>query len=90
SIIKYFPPYTRMTHPKGGLSLWVELPEHIDTVKLYSLAKKEKITFMPGPIFTTTNKFRNNLRLNCTRWSAETESAIKKLGELARISHVEE
>jgi DNA-binding transcriptional MocR family regulator len=79
---KFFPAGTHVTHPKGGFFLWVEMPENVDSVKLYTEALKEGITIMPGPLFSTSNKFRNCIRLNTAYWSPKIEEAIKSLGKL--------
>ncbi len=80
---RFFPAGTRVTRPKGGFALWVELPVGCDSMRLYGLAIKEGITIAPGPIFSATGKFRNYLRINAAFWSARTEGAIQTLGRLA-------
>jgi len=55
--------------PKGGLTLWAELPTNIDTIKLYEKAQSKGITITPGPLFSPQklspkNKYRNYLRLS--------------------------
>lgn len=80
---RHFPAGTRVTRPKGGFALWVELPAECDSMRLYALAIKEGITIAPGPIFSATGKFRNFLRINAAFWSERTELAIQTLGRLA-------
>lgn len=50
--------------PRGGLSLWAELPSNVDTIKLYEKAQKKGITITPGSLFSPQNKYRNYLRLS--------------------------
>jgi DNA-binding transcriptional MocR family regulator len=55
--------------PKGGLTLWAELPATIDTIKLYEKAQDKGITITPGPLFSPQklspkNKYKNYLRLS--------------------------
>ncbi len=83
AIRNYFPEGTRVTRPKGGFILWVELPENYDTMTLYVEAEKYKITIAPGSIFSARNQFRNCLRLNGAFWSEDSRWAIQKLGHLA-------
>jgi DNA-binding transcriptional MocR family regulator len=83
AIGRHFPPGTRVTRPAGGSILWLELPEYVDAVELYGDALKEGITIAPGPIFSATGKYRNNIRLNAAFWSERIELAIKTLGTLA-------
>jgi DNA-binding transcriptional MocR family regulator len=80
---RYFPEGTRVTRPKGGFVLWVELDEPFDSIRLYREARTRNISIAPGPIFSLTGKFKNALRLNAAVWSSEVEGAIKLLGELA-------
>lgn len=83
AIARYFPAQTKVTQPSGGYFLWVELPEHIDTLKLFSLALAQGISIAPGPIFSATQRFRNCARINYGQpWNKETEAAIALLGKL--------
>jgi DNA-binding transcriptional MocR family regulator len=82
AIGKFFPAGTHVTHPRGGFLLWVEMPESVDSIKLYTEALKEGITIMPGPLFSTSDKFRNCIRLNSAYWSPKIENAIKTLGNI--------
>ncbi len=65
--------------------LWVELPGEVDTHSLYDLASRSGVDFVPGTMFSASGRYRNCLRLNCGYpVTAGTESAIRRLGELAR------
>src|SRR5690606_14803937 len=44
AIAEYFPEGTRISRPQGGLALWVEFPNGIDTGELYNYALKKKIS----------------------------------------------
>jgi DNA-binding transcriptional MocR family regulator len=84
SVLKHFPEGTKVTRPKGGFVLWVELPEKVDTMHMYELAMKEKISFSPGGIFTTQDKYNNCLRLNCGfAMTGRIEKAMHRLGEFS-------
>jgi DNA-binding transcriptional MocR family regulator len=84
SITEYFPAGTRISHPKGGSVLWVELPASVDSVELFRDALREKIGIVPGVVFSTQNKYRNFIRLSCgNRFDARIEAALRRLGELA-------
>lgn len=80
---KHFPLGTRVSRPDGGFVIWVELPEEIDTLKLYEAALKEGISIAPGQIFTLGDKYGNCLRLNAAIWSEKVEQALETLGGLA-------
>lgn len=84
-IEKYFPADTRISHPEGGIVLWVELSKHIDALKLQKEALEHNINFAPGPLFSSTGGFRNYIRISCNKsWNKRTEQAIKKLGSLIK------
>lgn len=78
-----FPEGTKVSRPNGGMALWVELPQHIDSLKIFDRALANKITIAPGPIFSVKRGFQNFLRLNIGNpWSAEIERALMRLGEI--------
>jgi len=72
----------RWTHPRGGLFLWVELPEGIDSGELLEDAVREKVAFVPGTAFHPLGGGRNTMRLN---FSNSTEALIEAgIARLAR------
>ncbi|NLY66464.1 MAG: PLP-dependent aminotransferase family protein [Tissierellia bacterium] len=51
--------------PKGGLSIWIRLPEDIDSVELYKECTENGVSFVPGKIFfTEDNIYTNYIRLS--------------------------
>jgi DNA-binding transcriptional MocR family regulator len=83
AISKYFPEGTRITRPKGGFILWIELPPTADTLAIYHRANHEGIGFAPGTVFSSQDKYNNCMRINCAVvWNDETEACLKRLGEL--------
>lgn len=80
---RYFPGGTKVTRPEGGFSLWVELPEPVNTLELYIFAEKKGITIAPGLLFSTMGKYTHCLRLNGACWSEENRPAVTTLGRLA-------
>ena len=59
----FFPAETRVTHPEGGLFLWVELPEGTDSERLYQRALEAGIGIIPGSLFSVGGDYRNHIRL---------------------------
>lgn len=50
--------------PKGGIFLWVKLPDHVDTLKLYQSALAADVAFNPGPEWSTDKAYAGSrLRL---------------------------
>jgi len=83
AIGRHFPSGTRVSRPRGGFSLWVEMPEACDAIELYRLSLKSGITLAPGNLFSVTGKYRNCVRLNAAFWAEREERAIQELGSLA-------
>jgi 2-aminoadipate transaminase len=48
--------------PKGGIFLWVKLPDHVDTLRLYQSALAAGVSINPGPEWST-NKAWSGSRL---------------------------
>jgi DNA-binding transcriptional MocR family regulator len=82
AVIRFFPEGTRVTRPQGGFTLWVQMPEWVDSLMLYRSALRSGITLTPGHIFSATQRYRNFIRLNAAFWSTREERAIERLGEL--------
>ncbi|SHJ34814.1 transcriptional regulator, GntR family [Malonomonas rubra DSM 5091] len=84
AIGRCFPAGTRVSQPQGGFLLWVEMPEPIDSLKLYEQSKQVGITIAPGQLFSVEGKYRNCVRLNAAFWDPCVEAAIETLGRLAK------
>jgi 2-aminoadipate transaminase len=48
---EFFPPEVTWTHPKGGLFLWVTLPEGSDMQAIFKSALEQNVAFVPGHSF---------------------------------------
>lgn len=84
AVLAAFPRGTRLRRPQGGLLLWVEGPEGLDSGRLLEAALKESISFAPGMLFSAEPRFRHCLRLNFGQpWDAAQQAAIARLGRLA-------
>jgi DNA-binding transcriptional MocR family regulator len=78
-----FPHECFISEPQGGFVLWVQMPEQVDAMELHRTAVKERIAFMPGPLFSASGKLRNFIRLNCSNaWSHDIALAVEKLGRM--------
>lgn len=53
-----------LSNPTGSYFLWVRI-EGFDAVSTYQKAKKQKLSFTPGPLFSATRQYGNYLRINC-------------------------
>lgn len=79
---KYFPSEAHWNVPKGGLFLWVTLPEGVNTKEILELALTQKVAFIPGAPFYVNNEGENTLRLNFSNASLDSiEVGIQRIGE---------
>jgi DNA-binding transcriptional MocR family regulator len=84
AVLRHFPAGTRMTQPRGGFVLWIELPRGTDSLQLFDAALRQGVNFAPGPLFSATGRYRHFLRLNCgRRWTPALDAAVARLGRLA-------
>jgi len=82
TILSKFPEHTRISSPRGGFVLWVELPMRTDSIELYRKAFKDGISISPGILFSASGRYRNYIRLNCgNHWTAGVERALLRLAE---------
>lgn len=83
-IARHFPTGTRVTRPKGGYFLWLELPPEVDALQLHRLALSQRISIAPGHLFSADRRFSHCLRLNYGHpGDARFEEALKTVGQLA-------
>lgn len=83
AIGRYFPAATRIARPQGGFVLWVELPDELNASLLYDRAVADKLSYVPGELFSASGMYRNCLRLNCGNpHTPEIDAAVRRLGVL--------
>jgi DNA-binding transcriptional MocR family regulator len=79
-----FPPGTRISRPRGGCVLWVEMPHGISSLDLHERALAERISVAPGPIFSAKGRFESCVRVSCGfPWSDRLDRAVQTLGSIA-------
>lgn len=64
ALVAHFPPGVRWTRPKGGLFLWVTLPQSMDAATVLAEALRQKVAFVPGASFFPKGGGAETLRLN--------------------------
>lgn len=83
AIEKYFPKAIRYEVPKGGLFLWLEVPEHVNTKTLMTRAVANKVAYVPGDSFFPEGGIMNTMRLNFSNMDlAQIEEGMKRLGAI--------
>jgi 2-aminoadipate transaminase len=72
--------------PKGGIFLWVKLPDQVDTMQLYRSALAAGVAINPGPEWSTSEPHsRSRMRLCFASPSAEEiERGVAALAEVCR------
>ncbi|MCG8485925.1 MAG: PLP-dependent aminotransferase family protein [Chromatiales bacterium] len=82
---QHLPMLESCSQPRGGLSLWLELPASIDTIQLYHRAQTEGLVLTPGRLFTAQSRYGNALRLSFAfPWTEQRQKSVTKLGMLIR------
>jgi DNA-binding transcriptional MocR family regulator len=84
-IMQHFPSDIKVTRPKGGFVLWVELNKDINSYKLYQEAMKFQISIGPGQIFSSQGCYANCIRIGIGRpYDSDTEYGLQVLGQLVK------
>jgi DNA-binding transcriptional MocR family regulator len=83
AITRYFPPGCRLSRPRGGLALWIELPPQVDSRKVFEQACRELIGVAPGSTFSCSARFDHFIRLHYgDPWTPLLETRLKRLGQI--------
>lgn len=80
---KMLPSDIRWADPEGGLFLWAEFPQHVNTTELFEKAVREKVAFVPGDSFFVEGGRTNTARFNFSH--ASEENIREGFVRLARI-----
>ncbi|MEA3212079.1 MAG: hypothetical protein QOE70_5136 [Chthoniobacter sp.] len=83
AIARTFPADSRVTQPRGGYMLWVELAGTPDLAAIRRTARSERVVFASGDVFFTAPGAPACLRLNCAK--ATEDELVKGLETLGRI-----
>jgi len=89
ALYRHFPAEARWTVPAGGMFVWVELPEGMDTGKLLETAVTEaQVAFIPGAAFTLPGRTAPNcMRLNFSNCTPDRiEEGIARLADVINQS----
>lgn len=84
AIAAEFPDGTRVSSPRGGFVLWVELPAGVDALALHEQALRRGIVVAPGTLFSARQRFTNFVRISAgTPWSERIQAGLRTLGRIA-------
>jgi 2-aminoadipate transaminase len=82
---KEMPKEVAFTRPKGGMFVWMELPQGLSAEALLHKALEEKVAFVPGGPFFALGDGENTLRLSyATMDQAAIAEGVRRLGRALR------
>jgi 2-aminoadipate transaminase len=85
SLQEYMPEGVKWTEPKGGLFLWVTLPENMNSNEIFKPAVEAKVAFVPGGPFHPLGGGENTMRLNFSNSKPELiNEGIKRLAKVIK------
>jgi 2-aminoadipate transaminase len=85
SMEKYFSSSLSWNRPRGGMFLWVKLPEQTDAKELLLRCIDQNVAFVPGQEFFPDGSGRNTLRMNFSNASVENiEEGISRMGAVLK------
>ena len=85
ALAREMPEGARWTTPEGGLQVWVELPDGIDTADLLADAVRGGVVFAPGFQFRHDRRPSNGLRLSLAlAGEDEIRRGVAALGHVVR------
>ncbi len=74
--------------PKGGIFLWVKLPDHVNTLKLYQAALAAGVSINPGPEWSTDKAYAGSRLRLC--FASPTHQQIREgIATLAEVCRKE-
>ena len=83
SMNKYLPAGVKHTNPNGGLFIWMEIKEGLNTKEILQEALKENVAYVPGSSFFPNGGHQNFARLNFSCMGEEKiVEGIKRLGKV--------
>lgn len=78
---EFLPRNTQFTRPRGGMNVWVRLPEPLDAGELLPRAQRENVTYLPGRYFTVSKHEPGGMRLSFAGLTpASIREGIRTLG----------
>ena len=84
SLTEHFGSAAEFDDPKGGIFLWVKLPDGVDTLKLYQPALAAGVAINPGPEWSV-NKEHGRSRMRLCFASPSHEEIHQGIAALAEV-----
>jgi 2-aminoadipate transaminase len=81
------PAGARFTRPRGGMNVWLTLPEGLDTQDLLAKAREGGVSYLPGRYFSISGAASNALRLSFASVPPELiREGLAVLGDVFRAA----
>jgi 2-aminoadipate transaminase len=88
SLNEQFGTAAEFDEPKGGIFLWVKLPDNVDTMKLYQPALQAGVGINPGPEWSVNKAYAKSRMRLC--FASPTHDEIRQgIAALADVCHRE-
>ncbi|MFP4548948.1 MAG: PLP-dependent aminotransferase family protein [Fidelibacterota bacterium] len=85
SLEKYMPAGVKWSKPEGGMFLWIELPEHVDTKEIFMTAIEHEVAYIIGAPFYHDGSGKNTMRLSYSFPSIDQiKEGIKRMAEMIK------
>ncbi|WP_257828744.1 PLP-dependent aminotransferase family protein [Burkholderia glumae] len=85
SLARHMPEGVSWNRPEGGMFIWVQLPNGIDSMALLEAAIAQHVAFVPGAPFFADEAQASTLRLSFVTVPPEQiEQGVARLGQLLR------
>jgi len=73
----------RISDPKGGCVLWLELDRSINSADIFQLALQQNISVSPGTLFSPSNRYQHCIRLSYgLPWNDRVEEGLKMFADI--------
>jgi len=83
ALAEFFPPESEWTRPRGGMFIWVTLPDFIDTTDLLARALRDNVAFVPGEAAYLDGRGRSSMRLNFSGVDEESiREGVRRIGKV--------
>jgi 2-aminoadipate transaminase len=85
ALAEHLPPEADWTRPRGGLFVWAQLPDYIDTTDLLARALRENVAFVPGRAAFLDGRGGSEMRLNFSGvHEDDIREGVRRIGKVVR------
>ncbi|HEX5782248.1 MAG TPA: PLP-dependent aminotransferase family protein, partial [Solirubrobacteraceae bacterium] len=85
ALAEHLPPEATWTQPQGGLFIWAQMPDYIDTTDLLARALRENVAFVPGRAAYLDGRGGSEMRLNFSGVSDDDiREGVRRIGKVVR------